>query len=220
VYSGSSHHSTASSSSPHHYAAELYGLRKVFRAPAISIAAAGRSLNACVRCQGPQERRAPLRDFWAIRGSWLGIEEGQLFCLLGPNGAGKTTTINCLTGGSRGLVVETGPCNAAAAAGMCANCRCYCCSRVLSLQVSHWCYMLLGLSQLVSASWRRSAESGMFFESLQVCYHTAGVKCHYYTIKPSFHLLHLLQVCCRTAGVTGWSTASPSAVWVHPLAMS
>jgi ABC-type multidrug transport system ATPase subunit len=37
-------------------------------------------------------------DFWAVKGSWFGIEQGQLFCLLGPNGAGKTTTINCLTG--------------------------------------------------------------------------------------------------------------------------
>lgn len=67
-------------------------------------------------------------DFWAIKGAWLEIPEGQLFCLLvrppvplqsaeragcvsywaprfhaspcvqGPNGAGKTTTINCLTG--------------------------------------------------------------------------------------------------------------------------
>jgi ABC-type multidrug transport system ATPase subunit len=108
VYSGSSHHSTASSASPHSYAAELYGLRKVFRAPSISIAAAGASLNARVRCQGPDERRAPLRDFWAIRGSWLGIEEGQLFCLLGPNGAGKTTTINCLTGECRGAGGSSG----------------------------------------------------------------------------------------------------------------
>ncbi|KAF6264706.1 hypothetical protein COO60DRAFT_16234 [Scenedesmus sp. NREL 46B-D3] len=96
--SSSSHHSDASSTGHRAYAAELYGLRKVFRAPAISLAAAGASLNACVRCQGRGERRAPLRDFWAVRGSWLGIEEGQLFCLLGPNGAGKTTTINCLTG--------------------------------------------------------------------------------------------------------------------------
>jgi hypothetical protein len=99
LHSSSSHHSTASSTAPPAYAAELYGLRKVFKAPAVSFAAAaGASLNACVRCQGPGERPAPLRDFWAIRGSWLGIEEGQLFCLLGPNGAGKTTTINCLTG--------------------------------------------------------------------------------------------------------------------------
>ena len=37
-------------------------------------------------------------EFWAVRGSWFGIREGELFCLLGPNGAGKTTTINCLTG--------------------------------------------------------------------------------------------------------------------------
>ena len=38
------------------------------------------------------------KEFWAIKGSWLSIERGRLFCLLGPNGAGKTTTINCLTG--------------------------------------------------------------------------------------------------------------------------
>ena len=37
-------------------------------------------------------------DFWAIKGSWFSIKEGNIFCLLGPNGAGKTTTINCLTG--------------------------------------------------------------------------------------------------------------------------
>jgi hypothetical protein len=129
VYNGSSHHSTASSSSPQHYAAELYGLRKVFRAPAISIAAAGRSLNACVRCQGPEERRAPLRDFWAIRGSWLGIEEGQLFCLLGPNGAGKTTTINCLTGEGRWWQRQGWSCAKGAAAG--------CCCWVLKLFAAH-----------------------------------------------------------------------------------
>ena len=38
------------------------------------------------------------RDFFAIKGNWFSIDEGELFCLLGPNGAGKTTTINCLTG--------------------------------------------------------------------------------------------------------------------------
>ena len=36
--------------------------------------------------------------FFAIKGNWFSIDEGELFCLLGPNGAGKTTTINCLTG--------------------------------------------------------------------------------------------------------------------------
>jgi ABC-type multidrug transport system ATPase subunit len=61
-------------------AAELFGLRKVFPGKA-----------KCLK-------RKPASDFWAIKGSWLGIEESQLFCLLGPNGAGKTTTINCLTG--------------------------------------------------------------------------------------------------------------------------
>ena len=99
----SSHHSSSSgAAAPPAYAAELYGLRKVFKAPSVSFAAAGASLNACVRCQGPEGRRnVPLRDFWAVAGSWLGIPEGQLFCLLGPNGAGKTTTINCLTGEPR-----------------------------------------------------------------------------------------------------------------------
>ncbi|KAI8537560.1 hypothetical protein RHMOL_Rhmol09G0033500 [Rhododendron molle] len=36
--------------------------------------------------------------FHAIKGLWVNIPKGQLFCLLGPNGAGKTTTISCLTG--------------------------------------------------------------------------------------------------------------------------
>ncbi|KAG5537228.1 hypothetical protein RHGRI_024616 [Rhododendron griersonianum] len=36
--------------------------------------------------------------FHAVKGLWVNIPKGQLFCLLGPNGAGKTTTINCLTG--------------------------------------------------------------------------------------------------------------------------
>mmetsp|Transcript_22388 Transcript_22388/g.37501 ORF Transcript_22388/g.37501 Transcript_22388/m.37501 type:complete len:840 (+) Transcript_22388:121-2640(+) len=37
-------------------------------------------------------------DFHAVKGTWLTIEEGKLFCLLGHNGAGKTTTFNMLTG--------------------------------------------------------------------------------------------------------------------------
>ncbi|QDZ21953.1 ABC transporter A [Chloropicon primus] len=36
--------------------------------------------------------------FEAVKGVWLSVGEGQIFCLLGPNGAGKTTLINCLTG--------------------------------------------------------------------------------------------------------------------------
>ncbi|XP_058181556.1 ABC transporter A family member 11-like [Rhododendron vialii] len=36
--------------------------------------------------------------FHAVKGLWMNIRKGQLFCLLGPNGAGKTTTISCLTG--------------------------------------------------------------------------------------------------------------------------
>ena len=62
-------------------------------------------MNACVSDAGDdlqqqqqQQQRGRVADFVAIKGTWLGIEEGQLFCLLGPNGAGKTTTINCLTG--------------------------------------------------------------------------------------------------------------------------
>ncbi|KAI8472921.1 MAG: hypothetical protein J3K34DRAFT_383970 [Monoraphidium minutum] len=65
----------------------VFGLQKVFK-------------------RGLWARRAPRwlggsprgHDFWAIKDSWFGIEQGSLFCLLGPNGAGKTTTINCLTG--------------------------------------------------------------------------------------------------------------------------
>ena len=74
-------HAGSTGEAAHHeaYAAELYGLQKVFPAP-----------RSCCRAKG--------EDFWAIKGTWLGIDEGQLFCLLGPNGAGKTTTINCLTG--------------------------------------------------------------------------------------------------------------------------
>eukprot|EP00878_Enallax_costatus_P038857 GHUV01044342.1.p2 GENE.GHUV01044342.1~~GHUV01044342.1.p2 ORF type:complete len:111 (+),score=30.80 GHUV01044342.1:601-933(+) len=63
-------------------AVEVFGLSKVFKGP--------------IGC-GPN--KGSMADFWAIKGSWFGIQEGQLFCLLGPNGAGKTTTINCLTGG-------------------------------------------------------------------------------------------------------------------------
>lgn len=67
------------------FAVEVYGLAKVFKAPL-----------SCSSCKGASA--ANVGDFWAIKGSWFGIEQGQLFCLLGPNGAGKTTTINCLTG--------------------------------------------------------------------------------------------------------------------------
>ena len=38
------------------------------------------------------------RKFQAVKGVWLSVGEGQIFCLLGPNGAGKTTLFNCLTG--------------------------------------------------------------------------------------------------------------------------
>lgn len=115
----------SSSSTPStQYAAELYGLRKVFkggRTPlrcrptfmcgCSSSTAAGEDdaadgqdglLDAVTA--GGRSGRSWLSggrrrdDFWAIRGTWLGIERGQLFCLLGPNGAGKTTTIHTLTG--------------------------------------------------------------------------------------------------------------------------
>ncbi|PSC73883.1 ABC transporter A family member 2 isoform B [Micractinium conductrix] len=59
------------------YAVELFGLRKVFKRG------------------NPLRRRKP---FIAVRGSWLGVHQGECFCLLGPNGAGKSTTINVLTG--------------------------------------------------------------------------------------------------------------------------
>eukprot|EP00873_Tetraselmis_striata_P004628 jgi/Tetstr1/424892/TSEL_015387.t1 len=57
-------------------ALEVYGLRKWFDKPALFSKS----------------------TFQAVKNSWFGVEEGQLFCLLGPNGAGKSTTINCLTG--------------------------------------------------------------------------------------------------------------------------
>lgn len=70
-------------------AVEIYGLKKVF--PHNPCGACG-SCFFC--CSSDKDSRA----FWAIKGSWFGIAENQLFCLLGPNGAGKSTTINCLTG--------------------------------------------------------------------------------------------------------------------------
>lgn len=117
-------HNSSSSSNPQSYAAELYNLRKVFKGGRTPLAC--RPTFMCKPCMSPRAdedgddslltavtatgsngsssssrwysggRRK--EDFWAIRGTWLGIERGQLFCLLGPNGAGKTTTINCLTG--------------------------------------------------------------------------------------------------------------------------
>eukprot|EP00878_Enallax_costatus_P039861 GHUV01045787.1.p1 GENE.GHUV01045787.1~~GHUV01045787.1.p1 ORF type:complete len:620 (+),score=148.94 GHUV01045787.1:439-2298(+) len=87
------------------YAAELYDLSKVFktRRP-LNLKPRCVSMNACIsdpddnHQQQQQRRRRGVSDFVALKGTWLGIKEGQLFCLLGPNGAGKTTTINCLTG--------------------------------------------------------------------------------------------------------------------------
>ena len=72
-------------------AVEVFGLQKVF------------PHNPCgplggICCCFSGGEKSP-KAFWALKGSWLTIEENQLFCLLGPNGAGKSTTINCLTGG-------------------------------------------------------------------------------------------------------------------------
>lgn len=72
-------------------AVELFGLKKVF--PHNPCGAWG----CCCCCASSNDARA----FWALKGSWFGIAENQLFCLLGPNGAGKSTTINCLTGEGR-----------------------------------------------------------------------------------------------------------------------
>ncbi|KAI8468323.1 MAG: hypothetical protein J3K34DRAFT_523031 [Monoraphidium minutum] len=69
------------------YAVEVFGLQKVFRL--------GWWSKVMPKMLGGSPGG---RDFWAIKDSWFGIEQGSLFCLLGPNGAGKTTTINCLTG--------------------------------------------------------------------------------------------------------------------------
>jgi len=116
--------SSSSSSPASRYAAELYGLRKVFKGGRTPLSC--RPTFMCKPCMSPQADEGEdgllglvtatgsnggssggsrwysggrrREDFWAIRGTWLGIERGQLFCLLGPNGAGKTTTINCLTG--------------------------------------------------------------------------------------------------------------------------
>ena len=69
-------------------AVELFGLKKVF--PHNPCGAWG----CCCCCASSKDARS----FWALKGSWFGIAENQLFCLLGPNGAGKSTIINCLTG--------------------------------------------------------------------------------------------------------------------------
>ncbi|KAK9831648.1 hypothetical protein WJX74_004219 [Apatococcus lobatus] len=54
----------------------------------------------------------------AVRGVWLGIEQGACTCVLGPNAAGKTTMIQCLTGAlpaSGGEVLILGQSNQTAA---------------------------------------------------------------------------------------------------------
>jgi hypothetical protein len=97
------------------FAVEVYGLSKVFKGGAGCCALPGCGSKKAKRNgvihshqagSAAAARKAAKKaaaaagggDFLAIRDSWFGIEEGQLFCLLGPNGAGKTTTINCLTG--------------------------------------------------------------------------------------------------------------------------
>lgn len=92
------------------YAVEVYGLSKVFRGGGcckLPCCGGGndRSIGSGAGGDAGAQRKgrshgsgSESTDFWAIKDSWFGIEEGQLFCLLGPNGAGKTTTINCLTG--------------------------------------------------------------------------------------------------------------------------
>ncbi|GLI66002.1 hypothetical protein VaNZ11_009613 [Volvox africanus] len=87
-------------------AVEVYGLTKLYKG---SNGCFGSSIKCCGCCDCCSCEKT--EDFWAIKGSWFSIEQGQLFCLLGPNGAGKTTTINCLTGaipptGGEALVYE------------------------------------------------------------------------------------------------------------------
>ncbi|GFR51512.1 hypothetical protein Agub_g13927, partial [Astrephomene gubernaculifera] len=87
-------------------AVEVFGLTKLYKG---SNGCFGTTIHCCSCCDCCSCEKTD--DFWAIRGSWFGIEQGQLFCLLGPNGAGKTTTINCLTGaipptGGEALVYE------------------------------------------------------------------------------------------------------------------
>lgn len=75
-------------------AVEVYGLKKLFQSYGGCCGCFG--CGGC--CSSCKNSAVHYHAFWAIRDSWFGIEENQLFCLLGPNGAGKTTTINCLTG--------------------------------------------------------------------------------------------------------------------------
>jgi len=76
-------------------ALEVFGLQKVFERSWL------RSLKqkcSCFKRKKKAGSQQTSKEFWAIKGSWFGINQDQLFCLLGPNGAGKSTTINCLTG--------------------------------------------------------------------------------------------------------------------------
>lgn len=92
---------------PEPLAAELYGLRRVFRTRRSRLASVVANLATKARCSAsaadgepPSHGRCTQTppEHWAVRGTWLGVRRGQLLCLLGPNGAGKTTTIHCLTG--------------------------------------------------------------------------------------------------------------------------
>jgi ABC-type multidrug transport system ATPase subunit len=93
------------------YAAELYGLSKVFKPPRRPLQAVLATVCKCRQQQtsassssSSDSSSSSRSGFAAVAGSWFGIPEGQLLCLLGPNGAGKTTTINCLTGDQAALL--------------------------------------------------------------------------------------------------------------------
>jgi hypothetical protein len=56
---------------------QVYGLTKLYRG---SAGCCGASLKCCSACDCCSCEKTD--DFWAIKGSWFSIEEGQLFCLL------------------------------------------------------------------------------------------------------------------------------------------
>eukprot|EP00741_Cyanophora_paradoxa_P000093 tig00000057_g89.t1 len=69
-----------SNQAPPHTAVKIMNLRKTYMKRTLGLIA------------------DPTTEFVAVKGTWLTMEEGKLFCLLGHNGAGKTTTFNMLTG--------------------------------------------------------------------------------------------------------------------------